>query len=79
MAGATRSAGKRKRDLELPSSGCDGDIIVVLPRQAAAVQTTKKRGPLRESQTQANVTRRRTISRVEGMYNCPLLITRQSC
>jgi hypothetical protein len=79
MGLAVRSTGKRKRDLESQSSEYDGDTIFVLPRQAAAVQTIKKRGPLSDSKTQANVTRRRTASRVEGTRYCSIALTQQTC
>jgi hypothetical protein len=73
MARTSQSTEKRKRNLESPSSGYDGDTIVVLPHQAAAVQGTKTCRPLRDLQTEANVTRRRTASRVKSMYNAALL------
>jgi hypothetical protein len=60
--------GKQKRASTSEEHGFDGDTIAVVPRQAVAVQVASARRPLCETQSQANVLRRRTASRIRSTY-----------
>ncbi|KAH3990038.1 hypothetical protein HBI26_002010 [Parastagonospora nodorum] len=60
--------GKRKRASTSEEHDFDGDTIAVVPRQAVAVQVSSVRLPLLETQSQANVPRRRTASRIRTSH-----------
>jgi hypothetical protein len=69
MVRVLQSSEKRKRDSASEKHEFDSDTIAVIPRQAVAGELPSKRRRLRETQSQANVTRRRTTSRVHGKCN----------
>lgn len=71
------SSKKRKRDSVSEEHDFDCDTIAVVSRAAVAVSVSGAHLPLRETPSQANVTRKRTTSRTEGKCrNISLTLTR---